>query len=114
MLVEAATFLLAASLHRGVQIPLGFVTLTEPMIGPASIVETTCELALAIAAITVLGGSRWGWLTAVGAHVARRAVGPSSPVVDVAAAIVAMLVPFGTHGLPDHRRPADATLQRLV
>jgi hypothetical protein len=68
MLVEAATFLVAASLHRGFQIPLGFATLAEPMIGPASIVETTCGLALAAAAVTVLSRSRWGWLTAIGAH----------------------------------------------
>jgi hypothetical protein len=69
MLVESATFLLAASLHRGVQIPLGFTTLVEPTIGPAATVETTCGLVLFIAAITVLAGSRWGWLAAVGAHV---------------------------------------------
>jgi hypothetical protein len=68
MLSEALTFLIAASLHRGFQIPLGIVTLAEPMIGPASIVETTCGLALGIAAVTVLSGSRWGWLTAVVAH----------------------------------------------
>ena len=68
MLVEAATFLVAASLHRGLQIPLGFVTLAEPMIRQASIVETTCGLALAVAAVTVLVGSRWGWLATVGAH----------------------------------------------
>jgi hypothetical protein len=68
MLVEAATFLLASALHRGVQIPLSFTTLVEPMIGPAAIVETTCGLALFIAAITVLAGSRWGWLATVGAH----------------------------------------------
>ena len=68
MLVESATFLLAASLHRGLQIPLGFVTLAEPTIGPAAIVETICGLALLIAAITVLSGSRWGWLASVGAH----------------------------------------------
>src|SRR5215211_162678 len=68
MLVEAATFLLASALHRGVQIPLGFVTLIEPTIGPAAIVETTCGLALFIAAITVLAGNRWGWLATVVAH----------------------------------------------
>jgi hypothetical protein len=68
MLVEAATFLVAASLHRGVQIPLGFVTLAEPMIRQASIVETTCGLALVVAAVTVFVGSRWGWLASVGAH----------------------------------------------
>src|SRR5262249_34997802 len=69
MLVEAATFLIASALHRGLQIPLGFVTLAEPTIGPASIVETTCGLALAVAAVTVLSSSRWGWLTAIAAHV---------------------------------------------
>jgi len=68
MMVEAITFLIFASLHFGFQISLGFVTLAEPPIGPARIVETTCGLALAGAAITVLLGSRWGWLLAVGAH----------------------------------------------
>jgi hypothetical protein len=68
MAVEAITFLIFASLHFGFQIPIGFVTLAEPPIGPARIVETTCGLALAGAAITVLLGSRWGWLLAVGAH----------------------------------------------
>jgi hypothetical protein len=68
MLAESLTFLLASALHRGLQIPLGIVTLAEPMIGPASVVETTCGVALALAAVTVLSGSRWGWLSAVAAH----------------------------------------------
>ena len=69
MLSEALTFLIASTLHRGFQIPLGIVTLAEPMIGPASIVETTCGVALAIAAVTVLTGSRSSWAGAVAAHV---------------------------------------------
>jgi hypothetical protein len=68
MVSEALTFLIASALHRGVQIPLGIATLAEPMIGPASIVETTCGVVLGIAAVTVLGGSRWGWLSSVAAH----------------------------------------------
>jgi hypothetical protein len=68
MLLAALTFLIASTLHRGLQIPLGIGTLAETMIGPASIVETTCGVALAIAAVTVLRGSRWGWLSAVSAH----------------------------------------------
>lgn len=68
MLVEAATFLLFASLHLGLQVPLGFATLAEPPIQPATIVETVCGLALAGAGITVLLGSRRGWLAAVAAH----------------------------------------------
>jgi hypothetical protein len=66
--VEASTFLTFALLHVGFQIPLGFVTLAEPPILPARIVETVCGLALAGAAFAVLLGSRWGWLSAIGAH----------------------------------------------
>jgi hypothetical protein len=68
MLAEAVTFWIAACLHLGVRIPLGFAVLAEPTIFPATVVETTCGLALALAAATVIGGSRWGWAAAVGAH----------------------------------------------
>jgi hypothetical protein len=66
--IEAATFLIFASLHLGVQIPLGFATLAEPYIWPAARVETLCFLVLGTAAIAIAAGWRHAWLTAVVAH----------------------------------------------
>ena len=68
LVVEAATFFLAASLHQGLQIPLGFAVLAEPPIMPATIVETLCGLTLATAAIAVGAGWRWARVVAIAAH----------------------------------------------
>ena len=43
---EAATFLIAALLHTGLQVPLGFAVLSEPRIVPATIVEATAGAGL--------------------------------------------------------------------
>jgi hypothetical protein len=67
--VEAATFLIFASLHLGLQIPLWFATLAEPYIWAAARVETLCCLALGAAAVIIFAGWRHAWLTAVVAHV---------------------------------------------
>ena len=66
---DAVTFLIFASLHLGLQIPLGFATLAEPYIWAAARVEALCCLALGTAAATVFTGWRHAWLTAAVAHV---------------------------------------------
>jgi hypothetical protein len=66
--VDAATLLLGAVLHRGVQVPLGFVTLAEPTILPATIVESACGLGLAVAAYGLFTRASWAWVAAVAAH----------------------------------------------
>jgi hypothetical protein len=63
---EAITFLLAALLHLGVQLPLGF---TEPQIIPAAIVEGLCGLFLAVSAYAVFTRRTWAWPIAIAAHV---------------------------------------------
>jgi hypothetical protein len=63
---EAITFLLAALLHLGVELPLGF---TEPQIIPAAIVEGLCGLFLAVSAYGVIARTSWAWVVALAAHV---------------------------------------------
>ncbi len=63
---EAITFLLAALLHLGVQLPLGS---TEPQIIPAAIVEGLCGLFLAVSAYAVFTRRTWAWPIAMAAHV---------------------------------------------
>jgi hypothetical protein len=65
---EATTFLLAAMLHLGASIPLGFAVLAEPFILPAAIVEGLCGLGLAVAGVALLTRRAWAWPAAVGAH----------------------------------------------
>jgi hypothetical protein len=69
VIVEAATFGLMASLHQGVQIPLGFMVIAQPRILPATIVETLCGLSLVMAALAGFLGWRWAWVATVAAHV---------------------------------------------
>ena len=66
--VYAVTFLFGALLHLGWKIPLGFAVLDEPRILPATIVESLCALALAVAAFVVLTRRGWAWTIAVAAH----------------------------------------------
>lgn len=63
---EAITFLLAALVHLGIELPLGF---TEPQIIPAAIVEGLCGLFLAVSAYTVFTHKSWAWVAATAAHV---------------------------------------------
>ena len=58
---EAITFLLAALLHLGARIPLGFTVLAEPAIVPATIVEGLAGLVLAVAAYAVFTRRAWAW-----------------------------------------------------
>jgi hypothetical protein len=55
----AVTFLLAALVHLGARIPLGFAVITEPVIVPAAIVEGLAGLGLAVSAYALL--TRRGW-----------------------------------------------------
>jgi H+/Cl- antiporter ClcA len=52
----SASFLLGALTHAGVRVPLGFVTLDEPTIVPAAIVEAIIAGAFAVAAFAELAG----------------------------------------------------------
>ena len=58
-IAEALVFLLWASLHLGVEVPLGFTRLAEPRIIPAFIVETLCGLALIAAAWGLITRQSW-------------------------------------------------------
>ena len=64
----AATFSVAAFLHLGVRIPLGFTVLAGPRIAPATIVEGLCGLGLAVGAYAVFTGRSWAWGAVTGAH----------------------------------------------
>jgi hypothetical protein len=66
--VYAATFFFGALLHLGVRIPLGFATLAEPGILPATIVESLCGLALSFSAFAVLTRVSFAWTAAITAH----------------------------------------------
>jgi hypothetical protein len=67
--LEALTFLVAASLHSGAQIPFLSAVLQEPKIIPAAIVEGLCGLFLAISAYAIFAGTDWAWPAAVAAHI---------------------------------------------
>lgn len=67
-LLYAATFFLGAVLHLGVTVPLGVGVLSEPVIPPATVVESLCGLALTVAGVAILTGRRWWWRASVAAH----------------------------------------------
>ena len=69
LVVEAAIFLMAAFLHTGTPIPLGFATLREPAILPARIVETSCGLFLALAAWSIFTVRSWAWRTGLASQI---------------------------------------------
>ncbi len=64
--LEAIGFLVAAVLHVGVPLPVGF---SEPVILPAAIAEGLIGLFLAIAALALVAGDRIGWPLSIAAHV---------------------------------------------
>lgn len=64
--LEAVAFMIAAVLHVGVPLPVGF---DEPVILPAAIAEGLIGLFLTIAALALVAGDRLGWSLAVAAHV---------------------------------------------
>ncbi|MGH7571417.1 MAG: hypothetical protein ACREMK_06190 [Gemmatimonadota bacterium] len=64
--IEAIAFMIAAVLHLGVPLPVGF---DEPVIIPAAIAEGLIGIFLAIAALALLASDRLAWPLAVAAHV---------------------------------------------
>lgn len=66
---EAIAFLVAAVLHLGVPIPLGFAVLAEPPILAAVIVEGLCGLFLAVSAYALFTRQKWAKPAAIAAHV---------------------------------------------
>jgi hypothetical protein len=66
VVLEAVVFLLAALLHVGVRVPVGFV---EPRIIPAAIVEGLIGVFFAVSAYAVFARQTWAWSAAIGAHV---------------------------------------------
>lgn len=67
--LEAATFLVAAALHVGVRIPLGFATLVEPRIAEAATAEGLIGIFLAGSACVVFSRQTWAWWAAIVAHI---------------------------------------------
>ena len=62
------TFFVWTLLHLGVQIPLGFLVLSEPFSPPALIVEALCGLALGVGAVALLTRQRRAWDLLFGGH----------------------------------------------
>jgi hypothetical protein len=65
---EAIIFLVSALLHQGVEIPLGVATVSEPVILPATIVETLIGLCMVASAWGLFTNADWEWEMTVGAH----------------------------------------------
>jgi len=63
----SATFFVAALLHLGVDIPLGFAVLDEPQRPFAVIVEGIAGIVLAVAAFGVFARKPWAWTAATAA-----------------------------------------------
>ena len=66
IVAEAITFLLAALLHLGIQLPVGF---SEHQIIPAAIVEGLCWLFLSLSLYAMFARQTWTWRAAVAAHI---------------------------------------------
>lgn len=69
VVVDAAVFLLAALLHLGYSIPLGFALLVEPRIIPAAIVEGSSGLFFLVSAYALFADKEWSWPVTLGSHV---------------------------------------------
>jgi hypothetical protein len=66
---DAALFLVAAAMHLGLRIPLGFTVLEFRLILPAAIAETLIGSAFIAAVSVVFVRSRWAWPVTVAVHV---------------------------------------------
>ena len=64
-LLEGVSFLFMASLHVGLQIPLGSVLVSDVRIVPATIVEGICGLGLVVAALALQSRQPWRWTSAL-------------------------------------------------
>ncbi len=117
IVLEAATFLVAALLHTGVPVPLGLAVLEEPVIVPATIVEGLCGFFLAIGAYAIFTHRSWAWTAAFSAHVfsvlgvllgifaLSVGAGPRTDLNDVyhRVVLVALLVGLGLLSTPSAR-----------
>jgi hypothetical protein len=65
VVLEALVFAMAALLHAGVPLPVGF---TEPLIVPAAIVEGLIALFLLVSAFALFVHQTWAWAAATFAH----------------------------------------------
>ena len=65
---ETVAFLLAALLHLGARIPVGFAVLATDPILPAAIVEGLAGLVFAVSAYAVFSRTTWAWPVAIIAH----------------------------------------------
>jgi hypothetical protein len=68
LFVDVVLFLGSALLHAGVRVPLGVITLSEPRILPALIVEGASGLFLLAGAVGVLASRPWAWPVTFAAH----------------------------------------------
>jgi hypothetical protein len=66
--VYAGTFVVAVLLHLGVQIPLGFAILDEPVRPFAVIVESVAAIVLALGAVAAFARKTWAWAAVMWAH----------------------------------------------
>jgi hypothetical protein len=69
VVVNSVTFLLFALFHGGIALPLGVVTLAEPRIVPATIVEGLCGVGFVISALALFSHRRWAARVTLAAHV---------------------------------------------
>src|ERR687885_1815242 len=68
VVLETVAFLLAALLHLGARIPVGFAVLATDPILPAAIVEGLAGLVFAVSAYAVFSRTTWAWPVAIIAH----------------------------------------------
>jgi hypothetical protein len=74
---ETVAFLLAALLHLGARIPVGFAILAADPILPAAIVEGLAGLVFAVGAYAVFTHTTWAWPAAIVAGRPRTAAPPT-------------------------------------
>jgi hypothetical protein len=107
VLFGAASFVLGALLHADLRIPVGFVVLDEPRIGPAAVVEGLSGLSFAVAAVAVFARRPSAWRATAGAHLFGLAGvvlgtwaiaagrGPESTLNDAFHRVMLLLLPVG-------------------
>lgn len=67
---ESISGVFFAIAHLGLRIPLGFATLHQPRVIPATVVEMLCGIGLMIAGVALLTHQPWSW----GAAIASQAI----------------------------------------
>lgn len=69
VVLDGMTFLLFAVSHAGITVPLGVMTLAEPRIVPAMIVEGLCGLGFVLSAMALFTNREWAVPATLVAHV---------------------------------------------